>query len=264
MANQILASKEELLESKTFVKQGSIVELPSPSMVLTPFLNITENIVGGQYVVKTSNSVINKNDDESDNVAYGRFNLEYKLPAMFDTDNSFYTLGIVCGLDTQKPIVKVYGGHRVSACTNLTVFNAEQVFTQELTGNVNMCYEKITKYFQTIEEQNREYISTVRTLTQRVLDEQQIHERIGKLMEFGIRNPRLGTTVIIDGIKEMLNPKSVYAIKNGSTTDWNILNSVTEFVSSKADILDESTKALLIGEFMTSVDKLKSSLISID
>jgi len=54
------------------------------------------------------------------------------------------------------------------------------------------------------------------------------------------------------------------AIKNGTTTDWNILNSVTEFVSSKADILDESTKALLIGEFMTSVDKPKSALISID
>lgn len=252
MANQILASKEELLNSKTFVKQGSIMELPSPLMVLTPFLNITENIAGGQYIVKTSNSVINKNDDESDNVAYGRFNLEYKLPAMFDTDNSFYTLGIVCGLDTQKPIVKVYGGHRVSACTNLTVFNAEQVFTQELTGNVKLCYEKIQQYFNTIENTNKEYQRITKILSERVLNEQMIHERIGQLIEFSIQNPRLGTTVILDGIKTMLDPKSVYHIKNNITTDWNILNSITQFISEKSDILDESTKALLIGEFITN------------
>lgn len=249
--NRTLENKEELLSSKTYFKQGSIISLPSPEQVLTPFLNITENIKGGTYIVKTSNDVINENDDNTQNVAFGRFNVEYKLPALFDTENSFYTLGIVAGLDTQKPIIKVYGGHRVSACTNLTVFNAEQVFIQELTGNINMCYNKINDYFAKVEEQNKEYMRIVKILSQRVLNEQMIHERIGQLMEFAIKQPRLGTTVIIDGVKEMLNPKSIYAIKEGKTTDWNILNSVTQFVSTKSDILDEATKALLIGEFIS-------------
>ncbi len=253
MANQLLANVEDLLNSKTFVKEGGMLALPSPLMALQPFMNITENIVGGTYVVKASGAVINKNDDETDNVAYGRFNLEYKLPALYDTNNSFYTLGCVVALDTQKPVIKVYGGHRVSACLNMTIFNADQVFTQELTGNTDMCYKKVKEYFDRVEKTNEEYMRIVKTLSSRVLDQQAIHERIGQIMEFGIKNPRLGTTVVIDGIKEMLNPKSVYAIRENSTTDWNVLNSITQFISTKADIIDESTKALLIGEFMTDI-----------
>jgi hypothetical protein len=129
MAHQI--ELKELLESKAFVKEGSGYDFKLPEQYVNEFLDIAGNYTD-KFLVTVNSPTENKNEDESINKAFPRFLVEAKMPEKFDVEESTATIGFMMALDTQKPIAKLYTGKKVTACMNLTIFNADNVYSAEL------------------------------------------------------------------------------------------------------------------------------------
>lgn len=251
--SQVIELKE-LLESKAFVKEGSGMDFKSPEAYIGPFID-TANHYTDNFKVQVVSPVENKNDDESINRAFPRLLLEAKMPTSFDVADSFATVGLMLALDTQRPTVKLYTGKRVHACTNLTIFNADNVFTAELT-NLGAAFKKAFDYFQKVEKDNEEYFRIVTKLKERELDMEGINKLMGDLLLSTTKNKFIGTSAVMNASKELINSSSVYAIKEGKTTEWNILNAHTAYLSTKVDIAEQATKTMLFANLFDSVKEI--------
>ncbi len=235
----------ELLESKIYVKDGSAMSFKSPAEYINPFLDRVSKLTNS-FEVEGIKSAINKNEeDNTENVSYGRFLIEAVLPSQFDVEDCISKIGLIVALDNQKPLMKVYSGKDVRACMNLTIFNADNVFTQEMLGNTNSIYGKAVEYADKMEEGLEEFKAKVEIMKNTIYSGSTLNEKTGQLVKDSMLNSKLGHTVILQGFKEMLDSKSKYALKNGETTAWNYYNSITEFIK-RADIADQPSKTVIL------------------
>lgn len=235
----------ELKESKIFVKEDSSITFKNPKEYLEPFFESTAKF-NPEYRVTIQNKVTNREDSGIDNTSYGRFMVEALLGNDYDVQDCQSTIGFIVALDTQKPIMKTFSGKNVFACTNLTIFNAENVFSQELLGNTKSLYAKVTEYSDKMAEELEEFNKLVEALKNKTYSGSQLEKMTGKLLLESLKQPKLGHTVINQGTKELLDAKSRYRLSpDGSTSAWNYYNSITEFIK-KADVLDRSTKTVLL------------------
>ncbi len=236
---------QDLLSSEIFVKEGSGVDFKSPREYINPFIDVVSKLTS-DFNIEVSNNVTNK-DSESlkEHTAYGRYRIEAKLPESFNVEDSGSVIGMIIALDTQRPTFKCYSGKNVFACTNLTIFNANDVFTQE--NNIGAVYERVGNYIEHVDAGINRYAEIVRTLKDSTLEGNRLREMHGKLIEGALANPKLGHTVIIQAIKELKDRKSVYHAKDGISSMWNYYNAITEYIK-KADILDRPSKTVILSE----------------
>lgn len=238
---------QELLSSKVFLKENSLINFESPAKYVNPFIDKVSKLTD-RFNVEVSGRVANANEsDNTENVAYGRYKIEALLPEAYRVEESDAVIGLIVALDSAKPVMKVYSGKNVIACLNLTIFNANNVFAQEMTGNVTSLYGKVGEYTDKVIQDNDDYIATVRKLKSEIYSGSTRLEMMGRLMDRSMENPKLGHTVIVQGYKELKNNKSVYYAKGGETTAWNWYNSITEYIKN-ADILDRSSKTVALSE----------------
>lgn len=249
---------KELLQSKAFVKEGSGVDFKTPEAYVGPFIDIAAKYTD-IYKVQVVSPVENKNEDESINRAFPRILLEAKLPTSYDVAESFATVGLMLALDTQRPTVKLYTGKKVYACMNLTIFNADNVFTAELTS-LGAAYKRAFDYFQKIEKDNEEYLRVVTKLKDTELDTNGIHRVMGNLLLEATKNKFIGTSSVMSAAKELMNKSSVYSIKEGKTTEWNILNAHTAYMSTKVDIAEQASKTVLLANLLDGVKEVMKTV----
>ena len=242
---------KEVLSSKAFVKEGSGVDFKTPENYIGPFIDIA-NQYTDIFKVQVVSPVENKNDDESINRAFPRILIEAKMPSSFDVADSFATVGLMLALDTQRPTVKLYTGKKVYACTNLTIFNPDNVFAAELTS-LGSAYKKAFDYFQKITKDNEHYFKIVNRLKESELDMEGVNSIMGKILLESTKNKFLGTSAVSNAAKELINKSSVYAIREGVTNEWNILNAHTAYLSSKVDIAEQASKTVLLSQLFDSV-----------
>ena len=245
---------EQVLASKIYVKEGSAIQFRSPRQYLQPFVdNINTRMSNGSSVitpfkVSVSGTVVNKEEDQTRNEAFARVLLEARLPASYDVRNHYCTIGILYVLDIQKPFVKVYMGRKASACLNLCIFGAEEVYQQELTGNAESVYEKAIEFVTLARETQVEFERKVGILQDAILDQHQIDEVLGYLLRKANIN-KVGTSAIIYGMKELYNPKSIYSVEEGvGTNAWNVFGSMSQYITDKTDIMDKANKTLQLAE----------------
>lgn len=238
----------DVLNSKVFVK-GNSVTFNSPKSYLEPFIDKISSL-DPEFDVKVSGAVKNAEEDKTQNIAYGRVCLEAKLSG-YGTDDSIGKVGMVYALDTQKPTVKVYTGQEVSACLNLCIFNAEQVYSFDLLGGgMDKAYQMAKQYAEEKEKEVEIYLKYKKELLEREHTVPEIERIIGKLIHEAMET-RLGTSPILSAAKELWNEKSRYSIiSTGGTTGWNIYNAITDHISHRADILDRPTKTLLLSKMI--------------
>ena len=155
----------ELTESKIFVKEDSAISFKKPLEYLEPFLEKTARF-NPDYKVTIQNKVTNREDSGIDNTAYGRFMVEALLPKDYDSiqADAQSTIGFIVALDTAKPIMKAFSGKNVYACTNLTIFNADNVFAQDMLGNTKSAYEKIGQFSEKMAEELEQFEKMVEAL----------------------------------------------------------------------------------------------------
>lgn len=237
---------EEILLSKTYVKENGAISFAPAREYIQPFL---DKIPNAQWEVEVANEVVNKNEeDETLNIAYPRVSIKGKLGI---TDLYTSIIGLVYALDLQRPLIKVYTGQEVNVCTNLTIFNAEEVFTQDLLGNYKEIYDKAQHYFERKEKQLEEYIRIYNDLVNTNLTNNELNELMGKLL-FKSHKTKLGTTPIVKASQLLKDPSSIYYVKDGkdfSCTKWNVYNSITQTLG-KSDILEKPSKVVSLSRIL--------------
>lgn len=238
----------EVLESKRFINSGG-VSFKTPKELIEPFLEkVDKSNFSSNFTVKVSGKVENANEDETINASYGRILIEADFSDSLSNDITGGVVGFLYGLDTQRPIVKVYRGNRVFACTNLSVFNADSVSTYDILGNPDEAYQKTQQYLETLEENFAKQLELINALQSAQFSVPQIESKLGYMLKNVVTGnsayKKLGVNPIIQGTK-LLFGNSPYSIVEGKTNGWNLYNALTQVISDKSDLVDESQKSLI-------------------
>ena len=85
-------SLDQVLNSKVYVKEDSLISFGSPRQYIEPFVEKLQGITNN-FRVSVSDRVANKEESGSINEAYGRVLIEAKLPNEFCAYNGFMEPG---------------------------------------------------------------------------------------------------------------------------------------------------------------------------
>lgn len=236
---------DDLLKSKVYVKENSQISFGSPAQYIEPFLEKLKD-TGATYRLAVSDRVANKELSGETNEAYGRVLVEAKFPNNFCAYEHDSVIGMVYSLDTQKPTIKIYSGENAWACTNLSIFGARYIHSVELLQGTHSIYEKALEYVEGMAEQLRRFKIMYERMNEKIYRGDEINTIVGYLLREGMKNKNLGTTPILSAVKDLEEPKSKYAIRDNTTSQWNMYNAITQYVTDKVDIADKANKTVMI------------------
>lgn len=243
---------DEVLDSKIYVKENSQISFGSPRQYIEPFLEKLKDL-NPTYEVSVSDRVANKDaGTEKVNEAFGRVAVQAKLPAEYTAHSHDTVIGLVYALDTQKPNVKVFCGQNAWACTNLSIFGARYIHTVEILQGTSSLYEKVAEFSEGMTEQIRRFKEIYTRMNEKIYEDNEIDRVIGKLLLDSMKNKSIGTTPILSATRDLIDPKSVYAIRENKTSQWNIYSAMTQYVTDKVDISDKPTKTVSIANLFIS------------
>jgi hypothetical protein len=240
-----------ILQSKIYVKENSPISFGSPGQYIEPFLEKLKD-TGATYRVAVSDRVANRETTGQTNEAYGRVLIEAKMPNEFCAYEHDSVIGMVYALDTQKPSIKVYSGENAWACTNLSIFGARYIHNVELLQGTASIYEKAMEYVDGIAEQIRRFKNLYERMNEKYYQDEEINTMVGYLLREGLRNKNIGSTPILAAVNTMEDSKSKYAIRDNRTSQWNMYNAVTQYITDKCDIADKASKTVMIGKLFVS------------
>lgn len=238
---------DELYTSKTYVRETGGFDFKGAKDYVAPFIEkVTNRISDAKFSVTAVTGAINKDEEtEHLNISYGRFLINAELPSAYNTEDCYSRIGMIVALDNQKPVMKIFSGKDVAACMNLCIFNAEHLFSQDLTANIGSIYNKADDYAMKVGDELAAFREKVEALKVLSFKGRDLNEIIGKLITYSLRQPKLGQTPILAGVKELYETKSKYALKDGATSGWSLYNAITEAIK-KADISDQALKTILL------------------
>jgi len=234
---------ENLVNSKIYVRNN--ISYMQPSSIINPFLDILGygKEFGGEVFIQTQNEVVNQNIGGDENIAYPRFLVELRKSEVLFGDVQYQnTFGLLVAMDQQNPLVKVYTGMNVSACTNLCIFNAEHVFQQNLMESLDNTFNAVKMYANNEQQKIDDYRKTHERLVNTVMNQEQLNERLGYLLRMA-NTTKLGTSPIVGAAKLLSDRKSVYFTDKESTL-YNLYNAVTQGITDSADLFYKTDKTL--------------------
>jgi len=239
---------EQILSSKVYIGEKSLVNFGSPRQYIEPFLEkFTKAGLKLDFKVSVSERVANReSESETVNEAYGRVAIVAQLPVEFTKHNHNSNIGLVYALDTAKPTIRVYSGEEAWACTNLAIFGAKYVHEVPIMSGIESAYEKTFEYIEGLNEQLAKFQLIYEKMNDIQYNQEDINRTIGRLLRATNKNKAIGTTPIMSMVQDLDNPKSRYAITDGKTTQWNMYSAITDYVTNKVDIFEKATKTQLI------------------
>jgi hypothetical protein len=230
--NQAEGELAELLDSKTFHKDGTRIVYPSARELVEPFLNTLENRWGGMYElsVRKTQSVSNENKDGTTNTAWGRVGLEARVGSPDLTDHAL-TVGMVYALSgLATPIVIAYHGRITMACLNLMVLADGKVSQFSLLSQQQMFQETLENFTDTLGRDDEKFYRQLELLQTTRWTAPELNRHIGSMFTEAVVNPSSISQVAMAETVRLLNRSdSRYALApDGSTTAWNVLGAITE------------------------------------
>ncbi|MFN7465268.1 MAG: hypothetical protein ACK53T_07785 [Planctomycetota bacterium] len=238
-------SLDQVLNSKVYVKEDSLISFGSPRQYIEPFVEKLQGITNN-FRVSVSDRVANKEESGSINEAYGRVLIEAKLPNEFCAYDHDSVIGMVYALDTQKPTMRVYSGENAWACTNLSIFGARYIHQVELLQGNSSIYEKAYEYVDSVTEQLHRFREIYERMNEKVYEGDDINRVVGYLLREGSRNKQIGTSAILSAVKDLDDNKSRYAIRENKVSQWNVYSAVTQYITDKVDIVDKASKTVVV------------------
>jgi hypothetical protein len=258
---------DELLKGKATMIKGK--EYFSTEAYVTPFIERMSKFTNDfriQAKLPDQISITKKEDLNLEDTVFNRVWIQAVLPDEFAFNNHQEVIGMVYGLDTRKPVFKIYRGALNMACLNLCVFNPSFLSVQEIEPEKALNYQPIIRLM----EETSDIKAWLEKLSNTLIpyDEQLINENLGQWVrnsitssyDTGFNKVKLATSMPIDAYKLLYEKKdSPYYVKPGDETDmFNVYNAFTELISNDGtkeggakDILNKCEKTLLLKNILT-------------
>lgn len=258
--NTLLRGKGTIIKGKEY--------LPTEAYV-TPFIERMSKFTNDFRIeakLPDQISITKKEDLNLEDTVFNRVWVQAILPDEYAFDNHQEVIGMVYGLDTRKPVVKLYRGALNMACLNLSIFNPTFLNVQELEPEKAINFKPI----QSLMEQTSDIKTWLDQLnnTEVPYNEELINENLGLWVrnalnssyDTGYGRVKLATSTAIDAYKLLYEKKeSPYFVKEGNTTNmFNVYNAFTELITNDGtkdggskDVLNKCEKTLLLKEILT-------------
>lgn len=240
----------QLQNSKIYVRNS--ISYNQPNSIIDPIINIWEkNLSNNSYYVSVQNEVVNQNIEGGDNIAYPRFLIENKIEEVLYGDVKYEnTMGLLVAMNQQSPVVKVYTGMNVSACTNLCIFNAEHIFQQNLTESLQPTFDALRGFTRSLYEKIESYRDIHMKLINTLLNQEELNEKLGMLLREGVSN-KLGTSPIVNAVRLLNNRNSIYHADE-YTSLYTLFNAITQSITDSPDILYKPDKTLALSKLLVN------------
>jgi hypothetical protein len=258
--NELLKGKATIIKDKEYLSTEAFV---------TPFLERMSKLTSDFRVQAKLPSQISLTKDDDMNLEDTVFNrvwVQAVLPEEYSFHNHQEVIGMVYGLDTRKPVFKIYRGALNMACLNLCVFDPIFLNVQEIEPEKTINYNVLNSLL--------EYTSDITdwlnqlTNTEVEYNEESINENLGLWVrkslscsyDTGFGKVKLAASTAIDAYKLLYEKKdSPYYVKPGETTNmFNVYNAFTELITNDGtkgegskDILNKCEKTLLLKNILT-------------
>lgn len=254
-------SIDELLKGKATIIKGK--EYFNTEAYVIPFLERMTKFTNDfrvQAILPDQISITRKEDLNLEDTVFNRVWIQAVLPGEYSFDNHQEVIGMVYGLDTRKPVAKIYRGALNMACLNLCVFNPTFLNVQELEPGKAINFQCI----QPLMEQTSDIKVRLDQLSNTEVPyiESHINENLGSWIrntlnssyDNGYGKVKLAATTAIDAYKLLYEKEdSPYYVKKGeSTTMFNVYNAFTELISNTdtKDIINKAEKTLLLTDIL--------------
>lgn len=245
---QLLAGKATRIRNKQFFSTAQYVE---------PFLERMSSLTNDFRVqVKLPDQItITDGEISTDDITYNRVYIQAVLPDSVCFENHNDVIGMVYGIDTRKPIVKMFKGALNCACTNLCVFNPESLYLQEIAPDSPIDFRPLSRIVDQT-SQVAQYLTSLRDREfncspeniQRTLGKW-IQNLLYKSFDAGFGRIKLATDTAVDAYKLLFVDKSSpYYVTRETTTMFNIYNAFTQLITDNRpkEIMNECEKTLLL------------------
>ena len=253
--NTLLQGKATIIKKKEY--------LPTEAYV-TPFLERMSKYTNDfriQARLPDQISITKKEDLNLEDTVFNRVWIQAVLPNEFSFNNHQEVIGMVYGLDTRKPIVKIYRGALNMACLNLCVFNPSFLEVHELEPESPINFRGL----QSLMEQVSDIKSWLDRLSETFItyEENVINENLGlwvrnalsTSLDNGYGKVKLSASTAVDAYKLLYEKEdSPYFVKPGEATSmFNVYNAFTELISNTdtRDIMNKAEKTLLLKDILT-------------
>ena len=253
--NTLLQGKATIIKKKEY--------LPTEAYV-TPFLERMSKYTNDfriQARLPDQISITKKEDLNLEDTVFNRVWIQAVLPNEFSFNNHQEVIGMVYGLDTRKPIVKIYRGALNMACLNWCVFNPSFLEVHELEPESPINFRGL----QSLMGQVSDIKSWLDRLSETFItyEENVINENLGLWVrntlstsfDNGYGKVKLSASTAVDAYKLLYEKEdSPYFVKPGEATSmFNVYNAFTELISNTdtRDIMNKAEKTLLLKDILT-------------
>jgi hypothetical protein len=218
---------KEVLNSRMYENARGTV-FNSPKEILTPLIDmLTPYVDSDNYRIKNTVGSINRNDDDSANIAYDKLIVEFELNiGGFAAEYS--NMCVVFDLSGKKALYKVAAGHTIRTCLNMCISSDNDLFVSEDTVKIN---KRLLQYLDEVHNRDREYLVFKEHLENRELNTDKLHQSLGQIV-YNTESKVL-RNFVIDSLGEFKNSKSNYYIEGEKTNLWNVYNCITQQMSNK-------------------------------
>ena len=251
--NEILAGKATRIKNKEYFPTAAYVE---------PFIERLSKLTNN-FVCKgiTPNQVTLTKEGELDleDVTFNRVWIQAILPDEFPVPNHNNVIGMVYGLDTRKPVFKVYKGGLNMACTNLCVFSPEELECREIESETAInfkCVDRIIEYTSNTATMIKKLVNTEFNTDSRLVNEQLglwIRRCIELSYNEGFGAVKVATSTPIDAIKMLLYKEdSNYYVGNREANMYDVYGAFTQCITNNLskDIINQVEKTLLLKDIL--------------
>ena len=234
---------KDVVEAKAYVKNGISYMLPKD--IISPFID-TVSEEKDEIVLTSQGEVVNENEDETRNISYPRMLVEVRKESIEINETSYQAVfGLLYAMDLGTPILKTFFGYNASACTNMCIFNANQVIQRNLLSKRTDFIED----YKAIADKSANIASDFKEITERLdeifLTRRELSEFLGYGLRSAITENKLPLGILTGAVKNMANEKSPYYVQGGSYMN-NVVQSMTQVITDSKNITSKIDNTIAV------------------
>ena len=200
----------------------------TPESILNKHIELLDSYVDDyNYRIKTHVGSVNRNVDNTPNIAYDKVIIEFKLNTFQSTEDCS-NMCVVYDLTGKTPIFKLGVGKTVVTCLNMCIWADKDLYTHQ---DYKKLHDKTSEYLSELQDLEDRYVKFKEKLKNKTLESNQMYKELGKIIYK--TNNNVIRQAVLNAADDLQNSKSPYYIQDDNTSLWNVYNAVTQQFSNK-------------------------------